>query len=363
MPAYNAGKFIRESINSVLSQSFEALELVVVDDGSTDQTCSLVPVSDPRVRLVSQKNGGPSNARNTGLRETTGEFVWYLDADDLLMPGAIATAVDALSDAPSLAGVVGRWSLIDESGNQTSGPRSLWPAGVSGKKHLFGPMLQRTIFPPSAALFRRQAIQQVNGWDENIWCAEDRDLWLRLLSAGGQFLFTDREWMQYREHNSNATLNIERIKLHTELYVRKWFGLDGLAGKEFSHLGPYVTSLACLYMARQCENSAQSHMAEEFVDTALASLQDATIDTDAVSGVLWEVAGSAREARFIRALWPHAGNAVADFCWANFSVAIRNGQFFSAVKRLGELVVNRPTYPLAKTIGRLNKWKALRRGK
>ncbi len=362
MPAYNASKFIEYSIASVLSQDYDKLELIVVDDGSIDGTCSLVPISDARVRLVSQNNGGPSNARNTGLREAIGEFVWYLDADDVLIPRAISAAVDLLSDDALLAGVVGRWSLIDESGNQTSSSISLWPSGVSGKTDLFGPMLQRTIFPPSAALFRRQAIQQVNGWDENLWCAEDRDLWLRLLSAGGQFLFTDREWMQYREHNSNATLSIERIKRHTELFVTKWFGPEGLAGEKFSYLGPYVTSLACLYMARQCENSSQSHMAEEFVSAAIANLQNATINTAAVSGVLWEVAGSAREARFIRALWPYAGNAVADFCWANFSVAIRNGQFISAARRLGQLLVNRPSYPIAKTISRLNKWKATRRG-
>lgn len=353
MPAYNAARFIRESIDSVLSQSFESLELIVVDDGSTDATCSLVPDNDHRVRLLSQKNGGPSKARNTGLLHAVGDYVWHLDADDVIRPGALSEAVTALSSDAGLAGVVGRWSLMDEAGCPTSGSISLWPSGTSARSELFAPMLLRTLFPPSAALFRRAAIQRVNGWDDNLWCAEDRDLWLRILNSDGHFLFSDQEWTQYREHGSNATLNLNRIKLHTELFLQKWFGSDELAGRDYARLGPYVACLAFLYMSRQCRSSSQQQHASLFVENALSQLTGAELDPQAVSAVLWEVAGSANEDKFVRTLWPVAGEEVAEFCWANLSASLRKHEVLLATKRLSEIMWNRPTFLFARIARRL----------
>ncbi|MBL8812540.1 MAG: glycosyltransferase [Planctomycetaceae bacterium] len=355
MPAYNAAEFIGDSIASVLSQSFEALELIVVDDGSTDRTRELVPSGDRRVKLLSQKNGGPSKARNTALRVAAGEYVWHLDADDILVPEAVSEAVFALSDLPQLGGVVGRWCIIDESGRRSSNDISLWPTGTWQKELLFGPMLQRTLFPPSAALLRKSAVEQAGGWDESLWCAEDRDLWLRVLNVSEGLLFSDRNWTQYREHGSNATLNIDRIKLHSDLFEQKWFSEGGLAGQQFLHLRPYVSCLASLYMARQCRSGNQASREQEFIDCALAQLRCADVDSSAVSAILWEVAGTSSEASFRRALWPTARREVAEFCWSNLSAAVRNGRLLTAASRILELLMKRPTFLLAKLARRLTK--------
>lgn len=90
IPLYNKEEIVRQSLNSVLSQEFSDYEVVVVDDGSTDKSADIVrQINDARIRLVSQPNGGPSKARNTGVREAKGEWILFLDADDELLPGAL----------------------------------------------------------------------------------------------------------------------------------------------------------------------------------------------------------------------------------------------------------------------------------
>lgn len=90
IPLYNKEAIVERSVGSVLSQSFRDFEVVVVDDGSTDRSAEIVrDINDPRIRLVSQENGGPSKARNTGVREAKGEWILFLDADDELLPGAL----------------------------------------------------------------------------------------------------------------------------------------------------------------------------------------------------------------------------------------------------------------------------------
>jgi glycosyltransferase involved in cell wall biosynthesis len=103
IPAYNAQKFIKDTIDSVIAQTYPDWEIIVVNDGSTDGTPDLViKEADNRIKMIHQSNGGVSSARNNGLKHATGEYVIFLDADDLLTPGFLTARVNFLTRIPEL---------------------------------------------------------------------------------------------------------------------------------------------------------------------------------------------------------------------------------------------------------------------
>ncbi len=349
MPAHNAVRFIGEAIDSVLTQSLSDLELIVVNDGSTDDTCSAIPKSDPRVRVISRPNGGPSGARNLGLRHAAGTYIWHLDADDVLMPDALIEAVRELEACPSLSGVVGKWSVINQGGQETARPAHLWASINIPRKELFRQMLLRTLFPPSAALIRRIAIEHAGAWDEELWCAEDRDLWLRILQTGGTFRFSNHHWTKYRVHSTNATLNVQRLRSHTEQFLQKWFGPSAFAGPDHLNLRSTVACLGLIYVSRQARAAGRHTDAADVVDEAINHLRQADIDSESVCDILWEVARSEDEYKFLRALWPLAKPTVAEFCWKRLSGLVRTREYSQATRYLWEIGKHRPSFAIAKT--------------
>ena len=101
IPLYNKEPIIEKTLKSVLSQDYSDFEVVVVDDGSTDNSVAIVEsIGDPRIRLIKQENGGPSKARNTGVKNAKGEWILFLDADDELLPGALRMFYDAINSHP-----------------------------------------------------------------------------------------------------------------------------------------------------------------------------------------------------------------------------------------------------------------------
>src|SRR5215204_1328714 len=120
IPCYNQAHFLGEAIESVLAQSYPNFEIIVVDDGSPDNT-SEVAASYPRVRLVRQENQGLSAARNSGLARSEGEYVVFLDADDRLLPGALQAGLECFEAHPKCAFVYGRCSRIRRDGTLSVG--------------------------------------------------------------------------------------------------------------------------------------------------------------------------------------------------------------------------------------------------
>jgi glycosyltransferase involved in cell wall biosynthesis len=177
IPCFNHARYLGEAIDSVLSQRCDRLEVVVVNDGSTDDTAS-VAASFP-VRLVSQTNQGLAAARNTGLAANAHEYVLFLDADDRLVPGAIEYQRTLLDSHPTWAFVSGEHRYIDEQGQvceEWSGP------GVSND-HYKAMLRKNYIGCCDAVMFRREALQAVGGFDTAFRACEDYDLYLRLTRA------------------------------------------------------------------------------------------------------------------------------------------------------------------------------------
>ena len=201
IPCFNQAKFLRGAIASVRSQTWPAIESIVVDDGSTDDT-SAVAYEEGVTTVVRQENRGLSGARNAGLAAAHGEFVVFLDADDELLPDAVRSGVDALQRHPDAGGVGRRCLLMDGEGR---------PLTVTHPQlrtaDLYAELLSiNFVWTPGAALFRRDAIQAVGGFHLEHAAAADYGV-LLALARRGQLIVDPREVVWYRKHNSNMSLD------------------------------------------------------------------------------------------------------------------------------------------------------------
>lgn len=184
IPAYNSGRFIAEAIESVLAQGGCELELLVVDDGSTDETAEVVARYGSTVTLIRQANAGAAVARNTGMRAARGQYVAFLDADDVWLPGKLAAQIAHLERHPEVSLSCTRWKLLhpDASGDYAIDPR-LPDCSVSGAPShtavTYADLLLDCHVWTSTVLMRRELIDQVGGFNTALRRGQDYDYWLR----------------------------------------------------------------------------------------------------------------------------------------------------------------------------------------
>jgi glycosyltransferase involved in cell wall biosynthesis len=160
IPCFNHARYVGEAVDSALNQAYSSVETIVVDDGSTDDSVSVVRARQG-VRIVQQANRGLPAARNAGLAAARGELVAFLDADDRLLPAAIDAGLRALADNPSAAFAFGAYRFIDEEGHATSIPS---PAVWWGTP--YEAMLRQSFIGMHATvLFRRSVLETIGGYD------------------------------------------------------------------------------------------------------------------------------------------------------------------------------------------------------
>ena len=175
IPCYNQAYFLSEAIESALSQSYPNFEIIVVDDGSTDDT-SEVASRYQKVRIVRQDNQGLPGARNAGLAESTGEYVVFLDADDRLLPEALEVGVRELEAHPECAFVSGRCDNVAADGRPLPAPPRLHVEG----DHYQALLRRCYIWPPGVVMYRRAVFECVGGFDPSYRSAEDYEMYLRI---------------------------------------------------------------------------------------------------------------------------------------------------------------------------------------
>ena len=208
IPAYGHADYILSSVESVLSQSPPPREIIVVDDSSPDDTAArLAPlVADGRVRYVRQPNAGMAAARNAGAHLATCEYLYFLDDDDLMIPGALGWMVEELQARPAAAMVFGDMVLFSEEP-----PVELDDASSqAGDVDRIPFMIFNQLGSPGQVLLRRSAFLAVGGFDPLIWGTDDWDLWLRLLERYPA-RSARRPVLAYRLHANNASRNVARM--------------------------------------------------------------------------------------------------------------------------------------------------------
>jgi glycosyltransferase involved in cell wall biosynthesis len=209
IPCYNQARYLPQAIESALGQSHARREVVVIDDGATDDT-SAVAGRYPDVHCVRQRNQGLSAARNTGLRHSRGDYVVFLDADDRLLPGALEIGASCLARHPFAAFVVGRHRRIAEDG--TPLPTPVRPRVE--RDHYVSLIRRCWITMPATVMYRRARLVQAGAFDARNRCAEDYDVYLRLTRS---FPIVDHyaEVAEYRQHGGTLSRDAERMLIAT----------------------------------------------------------------------------------------------------------------------------------------------------
>lgn len=203
IPAYNAMTYLPNTLHSVLQQTFSDFEVLIIDDGSTDHIQAWVAqnITDPRVRLIAQANQGLSAARNTGIANAQGEYVAFLDADDLWKPTKLEVQVHYL-DNNSAVGLVYNWiAVIDAQGKPTG---KVWRGDIEGD--VLEEVLQRNIIDCPSVLVRRKCFEEVGVFDRTLRSVEDWDMWIRIATRY-HFSVTREALVYYRQHTSNMSKN------------------------------------------------------------------------------------------------------------------------------------------------------------
>jgi glycosyltransferase involved in cell wall biosynthesis len=216
IPCYNQAHFLSEAIESVLCQSYTNVEVVVVDDGSTDNASEVASRYERAgVRLIRQENRGRSAARNRGLDETQGKYVVFLDSDDRLLPEALEAGVKELEAHPACAFVFGRHMLIETDGSSLGSPSPPYTGGTD-----YYEALLRDSYPGlHAVMFRRAVLEAVGGFDASLPAAEDYDLYLRVASNFA-IHHHDEVVAQYRRHAANSHHESARMLQYTLGVIR-----------------------------------------------------------------------------------------------------------------------------------------------
>lgn len=219
IPVYNGEKTIRETIESVLNQTFKDLELLIINDGSTDSTLEVISsCKDSRIKVFSYPNAGVSPSRNSGIFHAVGEYISFMDADDLWTPDKLEFQLKALQENPQAAVAYSWTQCIDESGQFSRRGSHISCAGDVYAKLLLIDFIESGSNP----LIRKSALTEVGGFDESLTHSEDRDLWLRL-AARYHFVAVPSPQILYRVSRSSASANVLRMEEGCLKFVEKAF--------------------------------------------------------------------------------------------------------------------------------------------
>ncbi len=225
IPAYNYGRFLSETLNSALSQTEGDIEVIVVDDGSTDDTRKVVSrFSDRRLRYIYQANQGLSAARNTGILNSRFPYMAFLDADDLWLPGMLEAALKTFTLLPANYGLVACGSVRITADGTPIDRLKEGVAGVQQREVKSQDIVIKSRFMPSAVVVRREVFKEVGNFDTNLRSSEDRDMWIRI--AGKYRLhYTSQQLVRIRKHANNMSKNADRMRLNMRGVLAKRFSL------------------------------------------------------------------------------------------------------------------------------------------
>jgi glycosyltransferase involved in cell wall biosynthesis len=211
IPAFNVERFIGETLDAVLQQTYDNFEVIVVDDGSTDRTAELVreySQRDPRIRLYLQSNLGPSEARNTAIAKSRGQFIAPLDADDIWYPEKLQKQVDCMLRFGPNTGVVYSWTAyLDEQGSLTGG----FSARTDEGRVFLRLLCSNFIATGSVPLIRRSCFAEVGGYRPEFVGLEDKELYLRIAEKH-EFRVVPEFLVGYRQVRGSTSHAYARIE-------------------------------------------------------------------------------------------------------------------------------------------------------
>jgi len=211
IPTYNRSAYLVGAIESVLSQSYCDLEIIVVDDGSTDNTQDVISGYGDRVRYLFQENKGPSSARNLGISAAEGDLIAFLDSDDLWRRDKLEKQVELFEQNSNIGLVASGHDLVNERGELISN----YSLKSTELKQLHKKQMLRNLFSTPSVIVRKSCFQSVGVFNEKLYFAEDWDMWLRIINAYDS-AFINAPLVTIRKHSESIT------REYSEKNLRDW---------------------------------------------------------------------------------------------------------------------------------------------
>ncbi|MGB6298580.1 MAG: glycosyltransferase [Rivularia sp. (in: cyanobacteria)] len=243
IPVYNGEKTIKETIESVLKQTFTNFELIIINASSIDATLSIISqIQDERIKIFTYPKANVAVNRNRGINYATGNYISFLDADDLWTPDKLESQWQALQKNPQ-AGVAYSWTdYIDESSKFLKSGRRVKANGDAFSKLLLFNFLENGSNP----LIRKQALEKVGNFDESLTAVQDGDMWLRL-AAHYKFVCVENPQILYRTSANSMSTNVKRLEVASLQVIERAFSypkaekLQHLKKQSLSNLYQYLT--------------------------------------------------------------------------------------------------------------------------
>lgn len=229
IPSYNQGKFITATIDSILNQTFKDFEIIVVVDGSTDDTKLQLEKYKNKIKIIELERSERAVARNTGVKNSSGEYIAFVDSDDIWKPKKLETQIPALDENKKTVLVYCASERINEHGNKIKTAKRQ-TQGYSG--NVYEKLLLRNFVVSATPVLKRCALEQTDGFITKYIPYEDWELWIRL-STTGNFKFIDTPLASYRIHLMQTVklVTAEKIEEVTNLLLNDSFKLSHIDNK------------------------------------------------------------------------------------------------------------------------------------
>lgn len=243
IPCYNAERWISATITSALNQTWRPIEIIVVDDGSTDSSLSVCKqfVNNPSFRLITQLKQGASAARNTGLRAANGAWIQFLDADDLIDANKISVQLSELLSTNKLLVASGKWTRFDKSIDSCYfNPEPVW-SSMNAVDWLVCSWEGGGMMPIHSWLIPRKLCEMVGPWDDSLNLNDDGEYFTRILLASDGIKFCDEAISYYR---SNITGSVSRLSSNAA-YESLYRSIELMTKLLLKKSDTYVTRRAC----------------------------------------------------------------------------------------------------------------------
>ena len=237
IPTYNRGWILREAIESVLAQDYDKFELIVVDDGSTDDTADILAAYNG-ITVLEQPNLGVSAARNKGVSHSRGTYIAFLDSDDVWLPQKLAAQVDFFRKSPDVFICQTQETWVRSGRRVNAGQRHQKQSGM-----FFERSLERCLVSPSAVMMKKRFFEAMGGFDENLPACEDYDLWLRINAHYPIYLIDQPLIVKRGGHRDqlSATAGLDKYRIAS---IRKLI--------DSGRLSPEQAAVALQVMKKKC---------------------------------------------------------------------------------------------------------------
>lgn len=253
IPTYNYAHFIGEAIESVLAQTYRNFEIIVVDDGSTDETSDVVSRFS-QVRYIQQTNQGIAAARNTGVRSSKGHYLVFLDADDCFLPHALAAGVASLNGNPSCAFASGHWELVSRDRKPLPSP----PVICIKDNNYRAFLNYNYIGTIGQVIFRRSVFENEPGFDSSVPGCDDAEIYMRI-ARDYPVCCHDQIVVQHRVHDSNTSGN-RAMMLQSMSRVYGWHLEQVKGNPEFESLCEQGIELCRKFLANELKKQRRDRL-------------------------------------------------------------------------------------------------------